>query len=123
MLQWYVLLTIISTFVHMFCNHAAIIRFSVNYASNLDILYLIVTFFYYYMSPLWETYIGLSVAYVRPSVRASVRNASLVRAISPRIVNIEFSSSQKNILTEVVQQKIKIQIFPNILRFWPKKNF
>ena len=54
--------------------------------------------------PLRETYIGLGVAYVRPSVRASVRNASLVRAISPRILNVEFSNFfPKNILTEVVQ--------------------
>ena len=29
--------------------------------------------------------------------------------------------SPNNILTEVVQQKIKIQIFPKILKFWPKK--
>ena len=37
--------------------------------------------------PLWETYIGLGSVYVRPSVRS----ASLVRAICPRILNIEFS--------------------------------
>ena len=70
--------------------------------------------------PLRETYIGLGSVYVRPSVP----NASLVRAISPRIVNVEFSNFfPNNILTKVVQQKIKIQIFPNILKFWPKNYF
>ena len=55
------------------------------------------------------------------SVRPSVRNASLFRAISQKILNVDFQTFfPNNILIEVVQRKIKIQIFPKILKFWPK---
>ena len=59
---------------------------------------------------------------VRTSVRPSVRNAFLVRAISPRILNVEFSNFfPNNILIEVVQQKIQIQIFLNMFEVLAKK--
>ena len=60
---------------------------------------------------------------VRPSVRPSVRNASLVRAISPRIFNVEFSNFPKNIPTEVVQQKWKFKFFQTFWIFGQKTIF
>ena len=56
---------------------------------------------------------------VCPSVRMSVCNATLVRAMSPR--TFHGKNSINNIPTEVVQRKIKNSVLPKIVKFWTKK--
>ena len=71
----------------------------------------------FYMSPLRETYIGIASAYVRPSVR----NASLVRAISPRFLNVEFLNFFSQITYKLkLCNKSKFKFFQT---FWPKNHF